>query len=608
MAEKIANVEENWQLYKKAYLLEFVDNDDKPIEVFTFSIPPESEELNYSQRKSETKTFGGLHVEEYGTDAVKIMLSGSTVNQELKLIYKGGEEEDRWLSGEEEIYHLRDLIEKYKSVDSLQKNTKVYLYDLSKVSDKNGTTNQSSIRNYWQLFLGDFKIRRSADRPFTYKYTLEGTGVPPEKEQSVLKFPKPELTEEKAGELAEIFVGKSAILRGKQDLSSLDSIEQKMNMMDRAYGGLIGAIDFIDGINAKINKVLSEVKKVSDLIKMLGNVMKYSTSTLTGIIDSAGDTIAGFIDAGTTVVEGVNSVVSLPRTIQLKVLNIGLEIQNATKRLVKAMDDLGNTCRKTFSSEGYKIPEEVLNQFGMNNEEFKDTVLLKIIQAENISYELAAAAKSADIPDVTIGNPDPVTGEQRIVLSYGHTDVTLTSTDTFETLAAQYFGDPDKAIDIATFNGVASLDDLQPGDTIRIPIPKKSPGGNNKNLIFSKREDRDNYGKDILLTEDGKIVCSASGDYELTSGVQNLSQAILLRLKERVKKRIRLTAYGIRTNISDPAAGVTYIISSIHLTVMSDPRVQSVKDISFRARGDALYVTVIYTDINGAEGKVAGRI
>jgi hypothetical protein len=587
MAEKIANVEENRQLYKKAYLLEFVDKDDKTIEVFTFSIPPESEELSYSQRKDEVKTFGGLHVDEYGTEAVKIMLSGSTVNQELKLIYKGGEKEDRWLSGEEEIYHLRDLIEKHKSVDSLQKNTKVYLYDLSKVADKNGTTSQSSIRNYWQLFLGDFKIRRSSDRPFTYKYTLEGTGVPPEKKQSNLKFP--ELAEKKCGEI-------KILIRGNEKSA------------DRGPGGLIGAIDFVDWINAKVNNVLSEVKKVSDLIKMLGNVMKYSTSTLTGIIDSAGDTIGDFIDAATTVIEGVNSIVSLPRTIQLKVLNVGLEMQNATKRLVKAMDDLGNTCRRTFSSENYKTPEEVLAQFGMNDEEFKVTVLSRIARAENISNELAAAAKSADIPDVTIGNPDPVTGEQRIVLSYGHTDVMLTSTDTFETLAAQYLGDPDKAIDIATFNGVASLDDLQPGDTIRIPIPQKSPGGNSKNLIFSKREDRDNYGKDILLTKDGNIVCSASGDYELTSGVQNLSQAILLRLKERVKKRIRLTAYGIRTNISDSTAGVAYIVSSIDLTVMSDPRVKIVKDIWFRARGDALYVTVIYNDINGAEGKTVGRV
>jgi hypothetical protein len=109
--QKIANVGDNRQLYKKAYLLEFVKNGQVD-DVFTFSIPPENEELSYTQRKTEVKTFGGLHVDEYGSDAVKILLSGSTVNQELKLIY-GAEKGNKEMTGEEEIYRLRDLIEEY---------------------------------------------------------------------------------------------------------------------------------------------------------------------------------------------------------------------------------------------------------------------------------------------------------------------------------------------------------------------------------------------------------------------------------------------------------------------------------------------------------------
>jgi hypothetical protein len=44
---------------------------------------------------------------------------------------------------------------------------------------------------------------------------------------------------------------------------------------------------------------------------------------------------------------------------------------------------------------------------------------------ENSANEMAAAAKSADIPDTTVGNPDPETGEQRIVLSFGYVIVML---------------------------------------------------------------------------------------------------------------------------------------------------------------------------------------
>ena len=43
----------NKELFKKAYMIEFYGNDDKtPEDVFTFSMPPESEELSYTQRKT----------------------------------------------------------------------------------------------------------------------------------------------------------------------------------------------------------------------------------------------------------------------------------------------------------------------------------------------------------------------------------------------------------------------------------------------------------------------------------------------------------------------------------------------------------------------------
>ena len=151
------------------------------------------------------------------------------------------------------------------------------------------------------------------------------------------------------------------------------------------------------------------------------------------------------------------------------------------------------------------------------------------------------------------------------------------------------------------------MSDLRPGDIIRLPITTRNRRMTN-NLIFARREDRDNYGRDILLTDDGYIVPSNTGDYALTTGAENLSQAVLSRLRESVARRIRVNAYGIRTNISDPAAGVAYIISSIELTVNSDPRVASVDDIHFQSRGDYLNVNVLYSDINNASGSAAGRV
>jgi hypothetical protein len=191
-------------------------------------------------------------------------------------------------------------------------------------------------------------------------------------------------------------------------------------------------------------------------------------------------------------------------------------------------------------------------------------------------------------------------------LSYGYFTVALTSTDSLESLAARYLGSPDRAIDIAVYNGAASIDELNPGDAIKIPILTLS-GRNSRNRIYARPEDRDNYGRDIYLDNEGNTAASASGDYMLTGGAANLSQAILLRLRESVNKRVRLNAYGIRTNVSDPVAGIAYIISSIDLTVRGDPRVSAVDNIKFAGAGDGLDVTVEYTDINRNSGSAAGR-
>jgi hypothetical protein len=573
--------------YRKSYLIEFRGENGASVEeAFTFSVPPESEELTYTQRKTETKTFGGLHVDDYGIDAVKITLSGSTVNQDLKKIYRPGKS-DKWLTGEEEIYLLRDLLAKYKT-DSENINKKIMLYDLGKWAYGPGQAGQ--IRNYWRVFPGDFKIRRASDRPFTYKYSIEFTGVQeePGKMTGVDHAPPPELDPEKPGLLQSIMKG------------------------------LVAALDFIDKINGYVNDVLSKVNEVSRLLRVLGNVMTYATGTLGGAMNSAGVAAAGFIDGVTGVAGGVNSIVSVPQTISQEALNIGAEVLNAVTELAKAVSALSEKCRESLDPGGEysEIPLETQRQYGMTGAEFKDSVSIMLNQAEDIANSLVAAAKSADIPEVTIGNPNPEAGNQAdaaragaasqtIVLSYGHQDVVVKSTDSLESLAAEYCGGADRAIDVAAYNGIASLDELEPGDTLKMPILQKGQRNPN-NRILARREDRDNYGRDIYLDDKGYTAASESGDYKLTEGRSNLSRAILLRLRENVNKRIRLNAYGIRTNISDPAAGVAYILSSIDLTVRGDPRVRVIDDIRFAGRADSLDVTVKYRDINNVAGTAAG--
>ena len=101
---------------------------------------------------------------------------------------------------------------------------------------------------------------------------------------------------------------------------------------------------------------------------------------------------------------------------------------------------------------------------------------------ENDVNELALGVKSAVIPDVTEGAPDPATGEPRLTLSYGYVSAVLKDIDTLESLANEYFGDPDRAVDIAAYNGIAALNELAVGD----PAGVRGPGlGKRAGLSFT---------------------------------------------------------------------------------------------------------------------------
>lgn len=562
------------QIFKKSYLIEFCDMNAVLRAAFTFSTPPESEELAYTQRKTETKTFGGLHVDEYGTDAVKISLSGSTINQSLKRIYRPNET-DEWLSGEDEIYTLRDLITSWRHTQEIATHQgKIFIYDLSKFT---GIRDGMDIDNCWQAFPGDFKIRRSSDRPFTYKYTFEFTGIP------IKDFKRDDF--------------KKKLPAGSEALGLCQKLAKATK----------DALGFMNTVGSAVDDALSYANQINESMTLLEKVTSGASNVLMEMMDSVGNVATGTIGGAASMVRAGNAFMNLPRTVQLKALDIGLKVQNATNGLVKATAEITKNTRDMFhSSSGYwKVPEDVLAQFEANSEEFKYYAAIIVNETENAVNHMGRLAKTTDaIQEIIIGSDE--SGEAYPIITYGDVPVVLKSTDTLESLAMEYFGDPGKAIDIAIYNDIVLLSEIPSGSVIKMPITNYSARGAD-NLIYAPMGKRDNYGRDILLSDDGSPVMSGV-DFKLVGGADNLSQAILIRLRESSAKRIRLNAYGIKTNISDPTAGTVYIISSIKRTVESDPRVASVDGMKFRAERDYLDVQVFYSDINKNKGTVAGRI
>ena len=167
----------NLRYWRKAYMIEFLKNENEVEDVFTFSVPPESESLKFPQRITETPTMGGVVFDDYGNDTVKITLAGTTVNEEKKLIYQGNKKLPDYLTGEKEIFRLQELLEKWGSVEYEHfTSKKIYIYDLSKMNLLQIGAG-SPARNYWRVINKGLDVSRAKDRPYTFVYKLELTGV-----------------------------------------------------------------------------------------------------------------------------------------------------------------------------------------------------------------------------------------------------------------------------------------------------------------------------------------------------------------------------------------------------------------------------------------------
>ena len=198
-------------------------------------------------------------------------------------------------------------------------------------------------------------------------------------------------------------------------------------------------------------------------------------------------------------------------------------------------------------------------------------------------------------------------GNDAIAQVYDYKTVQMTSTTTFDKLALDYMGDPDLGQLISYYNQIQFEHNVPAGTNIKIPILTKN-NRNQNNRIYAQPQMQENYGRDILIDENGDFGVSVSGDIAAISGQDNLLQAITNRLTTAVEKRIRIGVYGIRATIGDPMAIDSYLLGSIERTIREDPRIEKIDDISFEGRGDALFITVTYTDINGNQDNYQGEI
>ena len=237
-------------------MLEFLDGTDVK-EVFTFSVPPESEEFVFSQRITETKTFGGSVFDDYGNDTYKITLSGSTINEDKKLIYRGLKKPPLYLTGTKEIFTLQKIIQNWADGNRKETGTvskrKIYLYDLSKMSVLQ-IASGTATRNYWRVVIKDLKIKRDKSKPKTYNYTLDMIGVEEKKER-------------KTG----------------NDADFLDSLAGSVDDIQGAMDKVASVMDLVEASTAALNQMASALSHAQKSYEKMKNRNNVAVAVVLGI-------------------------------------------------------------------------------------------------------------------------------------------------------------------------------------------------------------------------------------------------------------------------------------------------------------------------------------
>jgi hypothetical protein len=588
-------------VWKKSFLIEII-YDSGETESFTFSLPPKGIEITITQRKTETETFGGLYVDDYGVGKGKIRLSGNTGNSAVKKIYRGSNQGETWLTGKEEIFYLRDKIIRYKESSRWKRQKKPAKINLYNLGTNHGGIDGgptggvgTALVDAWEVILDEFKITQSDDKPFLYNYSIDFTAARIIGESKILNRAAPRITR-------------------PPDL--------------KWYEKILKAIETWYGWSENVKNAVQDFRNT--VARYSGEVERY-LALLTGSIDNYMSALETGAYTATDVYNTFKRVTMAPAETALKMVRSAKNIRQAVEAMIKDIQTLPDQWSEKYGSIGKSIESEI----DAYKNYFEDTMQ----ELENAANEAYTEAASGANPEITMvpntgtssgAGETPAGGESEAdggsgggesadatgqaaggtietVVAYGSMRHIATSETNLENLAELYLGDPDKARMLAIYNGITGDDEINPGDQIKIPILSEN-SLNTLNHIFGSANNRDALGIDIAIAN-GVLQVGPNGDFVQQADYENMKQAINMRLSESVGNRIRLNTYGIRNvaGIPDSAASA-YICASIKDTVMQDPRVDSVDNIQFKGTGDALYISFDYYTSDGVKRAYEGGL
>lgn len=556
-------------LWEKSIYFEIL-NGDRFEEGFALSLPPQSIEISEPQRVAETKTYGGLFIDDYGADSAKITISGTTGNSQVRQTYavRG----TRWLDGKNELYLFRDRMIRYKQRFDNFERIEMRMYDLSALDrDINGPVVPTDQRQNmidadgWVVNLKDFRISRTKDQPYFYRYTIELTGIRP------------------IGSFSPRYAW--PIVRTPEQMRDrLARIRGALDWLQNAYNG-------VKSVQAAINRVATAIQRFESRLNRF-------VSAVTGIIPGLIDSVTNVVESAFSAYDAVAGLVTFPYDAANAILDSCINLRMTIEDFAESHDNEWGMpdsvlAKRDGAKDAYSEKTDILFQ---TQSSIRDAIQAA---SENI-----ADAKAQTFPEThVLPQPD---GSLSIVSTYGSFDISATSETRLDDLALQYLGDPDMAVMIASYNGISGQDDIDPGMTIRIPVLTEF-SRHLANRIYTDPSNRTSLGSDVRLNASGGIVISEVGEVSLVTGRKNIEQAVRMRMAESIGRRVRLAVYGIRNEVgSTDNAALSYLTASIKDTTLQDPRVTDVFNMTLQGYGDSVQVEFDFTTISGVTAHFEG--